>query len=202
MDNKVPRPTKRQRPASILRHVSTSPLPHNEDWNSGQEILIMAIASSLETKMSIPSGGYFPTVAGLRYTAATDDRVVSHHQFRRKTRTSGLLASLRTADPPALLELPRHLNPLLQRNPPLPTGARRRPELEARQIIGKEDVDGVLYYMMDWHPILLPERLLGHIKELVDKFKAGRAGAKADTLTGQEEEKLQGRPRNLVEVDN
>jgi hypothetical protein len=37
MDNKVPGPAKRQRPASILRRVSTSPLPHNEDWNSERE---------------------------------------------------------------------------------------------------------------------------------------------------------------------
>ncbi|KUJ06153.1 uncharacterized protein LY89DRAFT_436873 [Mollisia scopiformis] len=28
---------------------------------------------------------------------------------------------------------------------------------EVRGIIGREDIDGVLHYMVDWHPTLLPE---------------------------------------------
>ncbi|CAG8977704.1 hypothetical protein HYALB_00008731 [Hymenoscyphus albidus] len=42
---------------------------------------------------------------------------------------------------------------------------------EVRQIIGKEDVDGVTHYLVDWNPTLLPEHSLGHAKELVDKFE-------------------------------
>ncbi|KIM94395.1 hypothetical protein OIDMADRAFT_60723 [Oidiodendron maius Zn] len=43
---------------------------------------------------------------------------------------------------------------------------------EVRRIIGREYVDGVLHYLVDWHPTLEPEHLLGHTKELVDEFKA------------------------------
>ncbi|CZT11993.1 uncharacterized protein RAG0_15992 [Rhynchosporium agropyri] len=43
---------------------------------------------------------------------------------------------------------------------------------DIREIIGKEDLDGVLYYLVDWHPTLLPVHSLGHAKELVDEFEA------------------------------
>jgi hypothetical protein len=43
---------------------------------------------------------------------------------------------------------------------------------EARKIIGKEDVDGVLHYLVEWCPTLVPKHLLGHAKELVDDFEA------------------------------
>jgi hypothetical protein len=75
--------------------------------------------------------------------------------------------------------------------------------------------------MVDWHPTLIAEHSLGYTKELVDKFEArlraqykvknGRKGsdlkrgereaAKADALSSREK-KLQGRPRNLVELDD
>jgi hypothetical protein len=43
---------------------------------------------------------------------------------------------------------------------------------DVREIIGKEDLDGVTYYLVDWHPTLLPEHSLGHAEELVQKFEA------------------------------
>jgi hypothetical protein len=43
---------------------------------------------------------------------------------------------------------------------------------EVRNIIGKEDVDGVLHYLVEWSPTLEPVHLLGHAKELVDEFEA------------------------------
>jgi len=43
---------------------------------------------------------------------------------------------------------------------------------EVRKIIGKEDVDGVRHYLVDWSPTLVPEHWLGHAKELVDGFEA------------------------------
>lgn len=43
---------------------------------------------------------------------------------------------------------------------------------EVRQIIGKEDVDGVLHYLVDWSATLVPEYSLGHAKELVEEFEA------------------------------
>ncbi|KAH7370276.1 hypothetical protein BKA65DRAFT_471497 [Rhexocercosporidium sp. MPI-PUGE-AT-0058] len=42
---------------------------------------------------------------------------------------------------------------------------------DVREITGKEDLDGVSYYLVDWHPTLLPKHSLGHAKELVDKFE-------------------------------
>ena len=79
----------------------------------------------------------------------------------------------------------------------------------------------MLHYLVDWHPTLMPEPSLGNAKELVDKFEArlraqrkvknergglglkrgGRAVAKPDAPTGQEEKKPRGRPRNVVKVD-
>jgi len=46
------------------------------------------------------------------------------------------------------------------------------PDWGVREIIGKEDLDGVSYYLVDWHPTLLPVHSLGHAKELVDEFEA------------------------------
>ena len=46
------------------------------------------------------------------------------------------------------------------------------PDWDVREIIGKEDLDGVSYYLVDWHPTLLPVHSLGHAKELVDEFEA------------------------------
>ena len=43
---------------------------------------------------------------------------------------------------------------------------------EVHKIIGREYVNGVLHYLVDWHLTLEPEHLLGHGKELVDEFKA------------------------------
>jgi hypothetical protein len=43
---------------------------------------------------------------------------------------------------------------------------------EVRQIIGKEYVDGVLHYMVEWCPTLQPKHSLENAKELVDEFEA------------------------------
>lgn len=89
---------------------------------------------------------------------------------------------------------------------------------EVREIIGKEDVDGVLHYMVEWHPTLMPEQSLGKAKELVNKFEArlraqrkvkngrGRPGlkrgvTKPNAPTAQEKKKPRGQPRNVVKVD-
>lgn len=87
------------------------------------------------------------------------------------------------------------------------------PDWDVRAIIGKEDLDGVSYYLVDWHPTLLPVHSLGHAKELVDEFEAriraqrgvkrGRLGSntrqkasvEAKALSGQQGKKRRGRPR-------
>jgi hypothetical protein len=45
-------------------------------------------------------------------------------------------------------------------------------EWEVRKIIGKEYVDGVLHYLVEWCPTLEHQHSLGHAKELVDKFES------------------------------
>ena len=45
-------------------------------------------------------------------------------------------------------------------------------EWEVRKIIGKEYVDGMLHYLVEWCPTLEPQHSLGYAKELVDKLKS------------------------------
>jgi len=83
---------------------------------------------------------------------------------------------------------------------------------EVHEIIGKEDIGGVLHYLVNWSPTLEPEHSLGHAKELVDKFEArlrakrgdknkrGRLGLKravteADESSSQQQKKPRGRPQ-------
>ena len=88
-------------------------------------------------------------------------------------------------------------------------------EWEVRQIIGKEYVDGMLHYLVEWCPTLEPQHSLGHAKEMVDKFeaqlrayrwpKSGREGlglkvkkqaaVGADASGGQQQKERRGRPR-------
>lgn len=86
---------------------------------------------------------------------------------------------------------------------------------EVRKIIGREHVDGVLHYLVEWCPTLEPEHSLGHAKEIVDEFeaqlleqrsvKSGRRGlglkarqqttVEADASCDQQQKKRRGRPR-------
>jgi len=85
---------------------------------------------------------------------------------------------------------------------------------EVRKITGKEDIDGVLHYLVDWSPTLVPEHSLGHAQELVDEFEArlrakrgfkngrGRPGLKWDErmvveadVSGRQQKRPRGRPR-------
>jgi hypothetical protein len=87
-------------------------------------------------------------------------------------------------------------------------------EWEVRKIIGKEYVDGVLHYLVEWCPTLEPQHSLGHAKELVDKFESqlrghrgvrgGRRGLglkikkqmalESDASRGHQQKKRRGRP--------
>jgi hypothetical protein len=87
---------------------------------------------------------------------------------------------------------------------------------EVRKIIGKENIDGVLYYLVDWSPTLVPERSLEHTRELVDKFEArllgrrkiknerGKLGSKrgwrvvGDAPGGQQQKRPRGRPPKQI----
>ena len=42
-------------------------------------------------------------------------------------------------------------------------------EWEILDIIGKEDVDGVVHYLVEWNPTLVPKCALKNAKEMVNK---------------------------------
>jgi hypothetical protein len=88
---------------------------------------------------------------------------------------------------------------------------------EVRKIIGREHVDGVLHYLVEWCPTLEPEHSLGHAKELVDEFEAqlrvlrgvksgrGELGLKVrkhmtleSNRSGLPQQRRRGRPRKQV----
>jgi hypothetical protein len=90
-------------------------------------------------------------------------------------------------------------------------------EWEIRDIIGKEDIDGVVHYLVDWSATLVPKYELGKAKGLVEKFEARlRAQARqrnerekppqsmvrprtvvaAHTIGRTQQEKRRSRPRN------
>jgi hypothetical protein len=45
-------------------------------------------------------------------------------------------------------------------------------EWQIRDMIGKENVDGVVHYLVEWNPTLVPKYALKNAKEMVDKFGA------------------------------
>jgi hypothetical protein len=149
MDNKVPGPTKRQRPASILRHVSTSPLPHSETWNSGRE--------NIDNGDRAESGD--EDVYSKRRRLSHRGRIALYRRNRRPRRFPspipeededvGTLSISADGRPASTTRT----TPAFESAPPTePISAHRRStltRLEVHQIIGKEDVDGVLYHMMD-----------------------------------------------------
>jgi hypothetical protein len=50
--------------------------------------------------------------------------------------------------------------------------ANDKQEWEICDIIGKEDIDGIVYYWVDWSATLVPKYELKKAKALVDKFEA------------------------------
>jgi hypothetical protein len=71
---------------------------------------------------------------------------------------------------------------------------------EVRRIVGKEEVDGVLHCLVDWHPTLLPEHSLGYAEELVGKFEA-RLRAQREAKNGRGGQGLNRGERAVVEAD-
>jgi hypothetical protein len=50
--------------------------------------------------------------------------------------------------------------------------ANGKQEWEIEDIVGKEDVDGVVHYLVEWRATLMPKYELGKAKSLVEKFEA------------------------------
>ncbi|TVY83406.1 hypothetical protein LSUE1_G002963 [Lachnellula suecica] len=82
---------------------------------------------------------------------------------------------------------------------------------EVRKIIGKEDIEGVLYYRVVWAETWQPAHSLMHAKELVDEFetrmqkhrgvkrlglqRGEQPAATVDISSGQQQKRPRGRPR-------
>ena len=223
IDNKSPRIVKRQRSASppgnsLLHRASTPPPPHNEDGKSSKGNIDHSDPNEI---------GYDDVWSKRRKVSASLGGSISLHNSNGPSRSipapiaeddgddgtdsistdSNLASTARTT--PAFEDSPRAESQLC----PQVIDADR--DWEVRQIIGKEDIDGVLHYLVDWYPTLLPEHSLGHAKEMVDKFEAqlraqrevkngrGAAGVKrgeravveANASGGQEQKRPRGRPR-------
>jgi hypothetical protein len=59
-------------------------------------------------------------------------------------------------------------------------------EWEICNIVGKEDVDGVVHYLVEWNPTLVPKYVLKNAKEMVNKFEARlRAQARQEKGRGR-----------------
>jgi hypothetical protein len=92
-------------------------------------------------------------------------------------------------------------------------------EWEIRDIIGKEDVDGVVHYLVEWNPTLVPKYTLKNAKEMVNKFEARlraqgrqekgrgrppqskvgqRTMLEGQAIKGTQQKKQRGRPRKQV----
>ncbi|KAH8588719.1 hypothetical protein B0O99DRAFT_600499 [Bisporella sp. PMI_857] len=223
VDNSEGRQTiKRQRfsPAlsrSILCQTITPPRPHNEDDTGSNEIV----------SHSDPKESSDDNICSKRRKSSAPARDVTpsdyhHHQSRPwlpilededYNEDDGTPSSL--ADNNFATTTPASQSAKLTVPQLYPQVINIDHDWEAREIIGRGDVDGVHHYLMDWHLTLLPEHSLGDAKELVDKFETrlrarrgvgdgrGRLGlkqdvaawAKAAPLGGLGEKKLRGRPR-------
>lgn len=54
----------------------------------------------------------------------------------------------------------------------LPNSGEVNQDWEIRGVIGKEVIDSMLYYLIDWQPTVLPRHSLGHAEQLVDEFES------------------------------
>ena len=215
--NESQRTTKRQRSASppctsILRHTSTSPLLHSKDGQGRREIIDHGAAYksggggswSKQRKVSIAQVGRIVPNSDRKQSQRCPLPISEEYEHNR---TFGSFSC--TTRSTLVSESAPLIEPEVR-----PQMINADQDWEVRQIIGKEDINGVLHYLVDWRPTLLPEHSLGHAEELVNKFKARlraqckpknkrgrRAAVNADTPTGQEKKKPRGRPRNLVKGD-
>jgi hypothetical protein len=209
--NKSPRTAKRQRSASppcnsILRRASTPPLPHNEDGKGSRENIDHSDPGesgdddvwSTRREVSAPPGGRI--APNSRYkrsrrspSPTSEEDAEEDDNGTLSSSTDGKLASTARTTPASESAPPTE--PQLC---PQVIDADR--DWEVRQIIGKEDVDGVLHYLVDWYPTLLPEHSLGHAKELVDKFEA-RLRAQREANNGRGGQGLKRGERAVVEAD-
>jgi hypothetical protein len=205
--------------SSILPYTRTSLLSQNEDRKRNRENIDHSDpdesgdGDSLLTrwKVSAPLGG--KTAPNSRYKRSRRSPLLTSEEGAEVKNDDGtdnismdtdLASTARTT--PALESVPLSESQQL---------IDADSDWEVRQIIGREDVDGVLHYLVDWVPTLLPKHSLGGLKEMVDKFEAqlraqrpvknGRGGpglkrgkravVQADASGGPQQKRRRGRPR-------
>jgi len=78
----------------------------------------------------------------------------------------------------------------------LPDQSNANEDWDVRDILGK-DIDGEVYYLVDWRPTLVPEHPLENAKELVDEFKA-RLRAQREPKNGRGRPSLKQGDRAMV----
>jgi hypothetical protein len=150
-DTKSRQTAKRPRPcSSILPH--TRILPFTKMGKAAGKISITAIPTSQETAIAGQSGGKFllrhnRSQRSPSLVSEEDDGTLS------SSASSKLASTARTS--PASKTAPL-TEPQL-----FPQAIDADQDWEVRQIIGKEDVDGVLHYMVDWHPTTSAGTLVG-----------------------------------------
>jgi hypothetical protein len=223
-NNTSPHPAKRQRSASPRYnsnplHTSTPPLLYREDGKGSREDIDGSDSnesgdddiSSKRQKLSAPLGGMI-ALSGhngrSRHSPSPISEDAKDDESERTSIDGNLASTARTT--PVAFESASLTEPQL-----CPEVIDANQDWEVRKIIGREDVDGVLHYLVEWCPTLEPEHSLGHAKELVDKFEArlraqrgaksgrGRPGLKvrqqaigqANASGSQQQKRRQGRPR-------
>jgi hypothetical protein len=219
-DNKSLRIVKRQRSAppprnSILRRASTPPLLHNDDGEGSKENIDHSNLNktgdddvrSKRRKVSAPLDGSIALHNSNGPSRCAPSSIAGDDGTNSISMDSNLASTAKTT--PAFEYAPQTESKLC----PQVIDADR--DWEVRKIVGKEYVNGVLHYLVDWYPTLLPEHSLEHAKELVEDFEARlrtqrdvknvrvdpyleqgrRAVVQADASGGQQQKRPRGRPR-------
>jgi hypothetical protein len=186
-NNISPRGAKRQRSGSPccelnLDHTSTPPRLHHKDGESSMANACGTGSDDLGGDGVLSKRRKLPDFLGSTTTLS------SHNVKSSPSLTLALEESEKSEDDrtdvSTNLYVEDNLISTARTTPELPVSSSLRkpqmsPELgdtsqdwEVREVFGKEYVDGVLHYMVEWCPTLQPVHSLEHAKELVDEFEA------------------------------
>jgi hypothetical protein len=190
-NNTLPHPAKRQRPASPrcepnLHRISTPPLPQNGDMESSRKYTDSSDSDQsgdeiLLSKRRKLSGSLGSSTDLSSYNGRSQKSALSISEDLEANRADGsesisvdenVVSTARTT--PVVFESAS----LTKLQSCQVTDTNRY--WEVRKIIGKEYVDGVLHYLVEWCPTLEPVYLLEHAKELVNEFEARLAALRMD----------------------
>lgn len=184
---------KRQRPSSPrcepdLRHTSTPSFPQHEDVESNAEKAAVGDADEPGEDDFLWKGPKHSDILGSSTTLSSHSRQPPNSFPPASEDPEGdgadvsesednLASTARTT--PDISEAPCLTKPQLY-----PEVAEPGREWEVRKVIGKEYVEGVLHYMVEWCPTLEPANDLEHAKEAVDEFEAFRKDSEGQRKLG------------------